>query len=92
MSESKVLLFCFLLQFSIPCYKSNVGNKVQFLVVNCSSIFVVVIVVRFVSVVRANTIKQGILYRTCTGPSVEVIGLAPYTWLAGMSLVQLTEP
>ena len=28
--------------------------------------------------VRENTVKQGILYWTCTGPAVEVIGLAPY--------------
>ena len=28
-------------------------------------------------IVRANTVKQGILYWTCTGPAVEVIGLAP---------------
>ena len=26
---------------------------------------------------RMNTMKQGILYWTCTGPAVEVIGLAP---------------
>ena len=28
-------------------------------------------------IARANTVKQGILYRTCTGPAVEVIGLVP---------------
>ena len=35
-----------------------------------------VIVVRVVSN-RTNTVKQGILYWTCTGLAVEVIGLAP---------------
>ena len=27
---------------------------------------------------RESTVKQGILYRTCTGPAIDVIGLAPY--------------
>ena len=57
------------------CYKSSIGNKVQFLVVN-RSIFVVVIAWLGDCKIM-NTVKQGILYRTCTGPAVEVIGLAP---------------
>ena len=80
MSESKVLLFQLLLQFSILCYKSSIGYKVQFLVallvvieikLNHSCDLRVIIVSN-----RTNTIKQGILYWTCTGLAVEVIGLA----------------
>ena len=72
-SESKVLIFQLLLQFSILCYKSNVGNKVQFLVV------VVIVVEDKFQRRRTNTVKQGILYQTCTGPDVKMIGLVPYT-------------
>ena len=39
-SGSKAFIL-FLLQFSSLCYKSNVGNKVQFLVVNRGSVIVV---------------------------------------------------
>ena len=49
----------------------------QFLVVNRSSVIVVVEVLSccvFVSSVRANTVKQWILYQTCTGPDVTIIG------------------
>ena len=53
-------------------------TKMQFLVVNRSSVIVVVEVlsccVFFVSSVRANTVKQEILYPTCTGPGVTMIG------------------
>ena len=45
--------------------------KVQFLV----ALLVVIEIV--VSCERENTVKQGIIYWTCTGPAVEVIGLAP---------------
>ena len=31
------------------------------------------------SCIPTNTVKQGILYWTCTGPAIEMIGLAPYT-------------
>ena len=73
MSELKVLLFLLLLQFSILCYKGNIGYKVQFLVV----FLVVVDFCILVKIVRASTVKQGILYWTCTGLAVEVIGLVP---------------
>ena len=42
-SESKVLLFSLLLQFSVLCYKSNIGYKVQFLVVLLVVIRIVVV-------------------------------------------------
>ena len=65
--------------FSSLCYKSNVGNKVQFLVVNRSS--VINSVAWFVDrknrvcsvFVRASTVKQWILYQTCTGPVVQLL-------------------
>ena len=72
MSELKVLLFSLQLQFSILCYKSSL--QVQFLVV-----LLVVIGIAWLGDCenRTNTVKQGILYWTCTGPAVEVIGLVP---------------
>ena len=43
-SESKVLLFLLLLQFSILCYKSNISYEVQFLVVLLVAIKIIVVV------------------------------------------------
>ena len=75
MSESKVLLFQLLLQFLNSVLQGNVGNKMQFLVVNCSSVIVVVEVLSLLIVKsRTTTVKTGILYQTCTGPDVTIIG------------------
>ena len=74
------------MQFSILCYKSNLQYKCSFLVVLLVVIKIVVVIVVIItwlgdckieSHLRANTVKQGILYWTCTGPAVEVIGLVP---------------
>ena len=72
--EMKVFLFYFLPQF--PCYKVPFYNHFLLLIYN--RLIVCSFVVSCKSK-RANTVKQGILYWTCTGLAIEVIGLAPYT-------------
>ena len=89
MSESKVLFILVIVAvLNSVLQKQYWFYKMQFLVEllvdieSCELLGWVIVRNRVVSceeLYPTNTIKQGILYWTCTGPAVEVIGLAPYT-------------
>ena len=83
MLEFEVLFILVTVAVSVLCYKCSRWYKVQFPKLLYTSFIVSSCVVGCVvlknccSKLRASTVKQGILYWTCTGLAVEVIGLVP---------------
>ena len=78
--EVEVLFISVTVAVSVLCYKCSLCYKVQFPKLLYTSFIVSGCVVGCVKNEVSeplSTVKQGILYWTCTGPDVDVIGLAP---------------